>query len=210
MLLLILVVLISVIYPSRIAAAIAVPDVNRSWTLPAPRQNVIELTLPFLIIFSELRSAGGYIYDYFTKHQDVSHGVFSTDGISFEFFGLPSEKTEDAIGQSARHPIEMCLMLRSRVWLAPFDFGIVQQVEIIFCPVAEDPKFLEIKVRLVREAGEAMAWGRINKVFINRLRKQLLVWRSLDEDSRDYYKRNLHMHAKHRDLEPIDGGGQYD
>ncbi len=35
MVLVILVVLVSVIYPSRVAANIAIPDVNRSWKLPA-------------------------------------------------------------------------------------------------------------------------------------------------------------------------------
>jgi cell division protein FtsX len=36
MILVIMVVLISVIYPSRVAAAIAIPDVTRAWTLPEP------------------------------------------------------------------------------------------------------------------------------------------------------------------------------
>ncbi len=40
MILVILVVLISAIYPSRVAAEIAIPDVNRSWTLPASKGNL--------------------------------------------------------------------------------------------------------------------------------------------------------------------------
>ena len=80
-----------------------------------------------------------------------------------------------------------CIQLKARVWLAPFDFGIMQQVQIVFCPSEENDGFLEIHVFMVRETGEANAWKRINKAFINALRKQLLVWRSLDDNTRNEY-----------------------
>ena len=82
---------------------------------------------------------------------------------------------------------EACLQLFSKVWLAPFDFGIMQQVEIQFCPAAEESGYLEIKIRLIRESGEANAWRRINKTFLHALRKQLLMWRSLDTGSQDHF-----------------------
>ena len=72
MVLVIVVVLVSVIYPSKVAGQIAIPDVNRSWTLPAARDNMLELTLPFLMTYREHRSVGGYLFDYFEGHQDVS------------------------------------------------------------------------------------------------------------------------------------------
>ena len=81
--------------------------------------------------------------------------------------------------------------MTSRVWLAPFDFGIMQQVEILFCPSEENPGFLEIRVRLKRKTGEVNAWGRINKAFVNDLRKQLLIWRSMDGWTLAHYEREL-------------------
>jgi len=83
---------------------------------------------------------------------------------------------------------EACLQLHADVWLAPFDLGIMQRVGVQFCPAAEEPGFLEIQTRLVREAGEANAWYRINKSFLYAIRKQLLVWRSLDQEAHDYYE----------------------
>ncbi len=74
----------------------------------------------------------------------------------------------------------------------------MQGVDVQFCPAAEDPGFLEIKIRLVREAGEANAWRRINKGFLNELRKQLLVWRSLDEIAQDHYERALDLTLKEK------------
>ena len=46
--LVIVVVLVSVIYPSKVAGEIAIPDVNRSWKLPEVEGHVLDLTLPFL------------------------------------------------------------------------------------------------------------------------------------------------------------------
>jgi hypothetical protein len=75
--------------------------------------------------------------------------------------------------------------------LAPFDFGVNQLARLTFCPAAEDPDYLEIEVRVRREAGEANAWKRINKAFLNDLRKQLLVWRSLDDQAQTHYAKLL-------------------
>ncbi|MFC1815356.1 FtsX-like permease family protein [Thermodesulfobacteriota bacterium] len=190
MLLVIMVVLISVIYPSRVAAEIAIPDVNRSWKLPEAVDNVIELTLPFLMKYNEHNSIGGYIFDFFKSHQDVSHGIFSTGDLYFDFVCPTTLKSgaSETICPEGTCGMDACLRLHTNVWLAPFDFGIRQQVGVQFCPSAEEPGFLEIKIFLTREAGEANAWRRINKTFLHALRKQLLIWRSLDQESHDYFE----------------------
>jgi hypothetical protein len=193
MILVIIVVLISVIYPSKVAGQIAIPDVNRSWTLPPARGNFLELTLPFLMNYREHRSVGGYLYDYFEGHQDVSHGMFSTADIQFDFvcddppglskepYDCPEDRCED----------DRCLQIKSRVWLAPFDFGIMQSVDLLFKPAEDEPGFLEIKVQLIRESGEANAWRRINKTFLHEIRRQLLVWRSFDDQAKEKYEQLL-------------------
>ncbi len=200
MLLVILVVLVSVIYPSRVASQIAIPDVTRSWKLPDPEGNVLEITLPFYMKYNEHRGIGGFIFEYLRGHQDVSHGLFSTGDLSLAFMcpllsGI-AEKKPVCTDTDCRY--EACLNFHGKVWLAPFDFGIMQGVDVQFCPAAEDPGFLEIKIRLVREAGEANAWRRINKGFLNELRKQLLVWRSLDEIAQDHYERALDLTLKEK------------
>jgi hypothetical protein len=197
MFLVILVVLVSVIYPSRVAARIAIPDVNRSWRLPEPEGNLLEVTLPFLMKYREHLSTGGYLYDYFKGYQDVSQGAFSTADIDFAFVCPVPPVRNDLIPGATEDPScgEACLRLYTQVWLAPFDFGIKQQVEVQFCPAAEEPEFLEIKILLKRLAGEANVWRRTNKAFLHALRRQLLMWRSLDETSHAHYER-LMMSAK--------------
>lgn len=178
MLLVIGVVLVSVIYPSKVAANIAIPDVNRSWQLPDDDSGVLTLTLPFLIKNHEQECAACFVLDYYKAHRDVSHGLFSTDDIDFDFASMRPG------GIIAASPdARTCFFMGVRVWMAPFDFGIRQRVDIIFCPAESFPEFLEIKVRIVREAGERQTWWRLCRLFLNDLRKQLLVWRSLDPEA---------------------------
>jgi hypothetical protein len=190
MVLVIIVVLISVIYPSRVAGQIAIPDVNRSWTLPPAQGNMLELTLPFLMNYREHRSVGGYLFDYFEGHQDVSHGMFSTADIQFSFVcSDPPGLTKETVNcPEEKCEFDQCLQIQSRVWLAPFDFGIMQSVDFWFKPADDEPGFLEIKVRLIRASGEANAWRRINKPFLHEIRRQLLVWRSFDDPTKEKYE----------------------
>jgi len=193
MLLVIAVVLVSTLYPSRVAGQIAIPDVNRSWTLPPAEGNELSLVLPFLMTYREHRSVGGFLYDYFESHQDVSHGTFSTADVAFRFVceSPPSLKDERLDCPQGECDFDQCLHISSRVWLAPFDFGIMQGVDLRFRPASEDPGFLEIQVRLVRESGEANAWRRINKTFLHQIRRQLLVWRSFDDQTKLEYENLL-------------------
>ncbi len=193
MVLVIIVVLVSVLYPSKVAGEIAIPDVNRAWTLPKARGNSLEVTLPFYMSYSEHRSIGGFLLEYFQGHQDVSHGLFSTGNIEFGFIcqtapGLADE-ADDCPQQACE--FDACLQVRASVWLAPFDFGINQKVDLQFCPATDEPGFLEIKIRLVRESGEANAWHRINKGFLHNIRKQLLLWRSFELSTKQHYEQLL-------------------
>jgi hypothetical protein len=168
MILVIGVVLISVIYPSRVAARIAIPDVNRSFELPEPADDTIETNLPFFMKPEEHESVGGFLFNYFTGHQDISHGRFSTGRVDL----VPAEG-------GGRQPAPV--HLQARVWLAPFDFGIMQRADILFVRAPDQEDFLTIKLKISRESGEKSQWLRINKMFIHQLRKQLLIWRSMDK-----------------------------
>jgi hypothetical protein len=119
--------------------------------------------------------------------------MFSTADIEFSYScedppGLAKEPYECPEDQC---DYDRCLQVRSSVWLAPFDFGIMQTVDFAFKPAEDDPGFLEIHVQLVRESGEANAWRRINKTFLHEIRRQLLVWRSFDDPTKEKYERQL-------------------
>jgi hypothetical protein len=143
--------------------------------------------------YTEHRSIGGFLLEYFQGHQDVSHGLFSTGDIDFGFSCQTAPGIDDDADDCPQEACEYdaCLQVQSSVWLAPFDFGINQKVDLQFCPAADEPGFLEIKIRLIRESGEANAWRRINKGFLHSIRKQLLLWRSFDLPTKQHYERVL-------------------
>ena len=191
MLLVIGVVLLSVIYPSKVAGEIAIPDVNRSWSLPAAVGGRIRTRLPFLVKVREQECAGGFLLDYYQAHQDISHGLFATADVVYAF-ECPWDVPGAPVHPGTLHPefcdLRACMRVRATVWLAPFDFGIKQAVTLYFVPAGDTPGYMEIEVELDREAGEAGMWKRLNKGFVNDLRKQLLVWRSLEESVRMAYE----------------------
>ncbi|MGB3209675.1 MAG: FtsX-like permease family protein [Desulforhopalus sp.] len=191
MVLVIAVVLISVLYPARVAARIAIPDVNRTFKLPKPVDNRIQVTLPFLMKYREHESIGGFIYQYLVSHQDVSHGIFSTGPVQVVFSCSTVDEIHKMVAESDSPNNLRCLHLRSNVWLAPFDFGIMQTVDIQFCPALEGEEFLEIKITLHRQSGESGVWQRINTSFLHEVRKQLLVWRSFDHEAHEQLKESF-------------------
>jgi hypothetical protein len=181
MILVISVVLISVIYPARVAARIAIPDVNRSFTLPEPVNNTISVILPFFMKYDEHASVGGFLYSFFSGHQNISHGKFSTGPVELVYACDTVEEISNAIQMHDNPSRFTCVHLRTTVWLAPFDFGIMQRVDIQFCPARDNYDYLEIRITMHRESGESGQWQRINKLFVHELRKQLLIWRSMDQ-----------------------------
>jgi hypothetical protein len=123
----------------------------------------------------------------------VSHGKFSTSNIVLDFACETAPRLADQAGECPEGACEVpdCLHLITQVWLAPFDFGIMQRVEFKFRPSPDQPGFLEIHVRLIRESGESNTWHRINKGFLHDVRRQLLIWRALDDESKALYEARM-------------------
>ncbi len=191
MLLVIVVVLVSVIYPSRVAAKIAIPDVKQTFKLPAPIHDRIEIILPFFMKYEEHESIGGFIYSYLSGHQDISHGKFSTGPVDIIFSCATVDEIKEMVLKAAEPSALNCMHIQAKVWLAPFDFGIMQMIDIQFCPAREETNYLEIKITFARKSGEVGMWQRVNTLFLHDLRKQLLIWRSLDEEGHASYEKIL-------------------
>lgn len=202
MVLVISVVLISVLYPARVAARIAIPDVNRTFKLPLPIDNRIQVTLPFLMKYREHESIGGFIYEYLVSHRDISHGIFSTGPVEVVFSCSTVDEIHKMVAESDTPSDLRCLHIRSNVWLAPFDFGIMQTVDIQFCPALEGQEFLEIRINLHRQSGESGVWQRINTSFLHEVRKQLLVWRSFDHEAHEQLKESFQKVIAEKGLAP--------
>lgn len=173
------VVLLSVIYPARVAGRIAIPDVTRTFRLPAVQGASMTMPLPFLFKVPEQDCIVGFLLEYYQAHVDVAHGLFAVEDISVEYACPVGRKP----GSHAD-----CFTLSFCAWLAPFDFAIRQRVSIISCPSPDYPGFLEMNLTVVRQSGEKFAWHRLCREFVNDLRRQLLIWRSLDREEKERFE----------------------
>lgn len=167
------VVIVSAIYPSRVAATIAIPDVEKSWRLAVSTGDHMVIDLPFLMKQGEEVSAAGYLIDYLSAHREISHDVFTADDLV----------VNDPMPHAEGGPMPV-FSIAFRAWVAPFDLGLMQDVTLTFRDSASQPGYVAIQMEITRKAGEHNAWWRANQRFVNRIRKQLMIWRSLDEDQK--------------------------
>jgi hypothetical protein len=63
-------------------------------------------------------------------------------------------------------------------WLKPYDLGISQDVRFEAVPAGEFDIY-RIVVTIHRISGDTLSWQRMNRGFLNVLRKQFLVWRTV-------------------------------
>jgi hypothetical protein len=175
------VVFLAALYPAKMAAEIAMPDVNRSWTLPPPDGDTIILNLPFLLKYDEEEGVMGFLNAFYLSYRDIAHGAFIVDDVNLDVDNPPV--------RPAGMVAPICLLIRTNVWLAPFDFGIKQRLHLHCCPSPENPGYLEIAIHMIRLSGERSAWVRANRNFIKALRKQMLLWRLLDREAKAAFSR---------------------
>ena len=168
------IVMLSTLYPAMKASRSANPGIQRSWQLPPPREDVFDIHFPFTVSEYDLIGVMSYLEEHFRNFSDTSIGVFTS--LSCRVF---REAQSEKLGFEAR------------VALAPFDLGIEQSFTILSRP-SEVEGIDEIRVLIRRCSGAYGDWQRANKVFIRDIRKQFLLWRTLDDSvARKYRERTL-------------------
>ena len=165
------VVLLSSLYPARQASMMAVPDVTRRWKLPDPEGDHWHFEFPFTVGGKDVFGLSVFLVDYFESHTGESMGAFYTDGARFG-------SVEAATG--AGYTID------TTIWLAPYDLGVSQQVHFEAVPTGEHNIFA-MTLTIDRLSGDAASWRRVNQGFMNALRKQFLIWRTVDPSNRAKY-----------------------
>jgi hypothetical protein len=158
-----LTVLLSAIWPARRASRMSVPDVSRHWDPPPPQGEHWQIEFPFSVASYDITGITGFVARYF---KDAPEGVldeFSADGVRLET--VPGGKG----GQT-------WYRLSFRAWLAPFDLGVSQDVQVDFVPTGDFGTY-EVHLTLRLVSGDRANWIRLNKRFFHLLRKRFLLWR---------------------------------
>jgi len=172
-------VMVSTIYPAIKAGRSANPGVARKWKMPAPVDDGIDFVFPFTVSAEDMGGILAFIQEHFENHGDAAIGNFATSGVAMF-------NQADAQGMG----------LRAHISLAPFDLGVMQAFSMYSRP-SEIEGIDEVVVKLKRLSGTQGAWLRGNRVFIDDLREQFLLWRSLPISTVMHYRKQSEgIHSK--------------
>ncbi|MCS6860047.1 MAG: ABC transporter permease [Abditibacteriales bacterium] len=172
-LLVIVVVFLSALYPAWQAMRLAVPDIGAAWQLGAPEGDTWAFRLPFQVHRDWALALVTFLHNYFALHSEQAIGVFYTAGASIRKSG------EESNGAG------YCLTFTA--WLAPYDFGVSQSCRLETVPSMDEGTY-EFKLTIQRLSGDIPSWRRANKVFLNHIRKQFLIWRTVKLEDRLAYQ----------------------
>ena len=165
------VVLLSTIYPARMASRLSVPDVTRRWKLVPPDSDNWVFDFPFTVPQKGVEGIIIFLNNYFEGYKEESIGSFYTDHVK-----LAEKDSEHGNGYA----------IAMRIWIAPFDMGVSQMTELQFMPT-EDEGIMKIVLDITRVSGEHKTWVRLNKGFLGELRKQFLIWRTISAAQKNEY-----------------------
>ena len=162
-------VLVSTIYPAIKASRSANPGIQRSWKIGKPDGDVHDIVFPFTVSAYDITGVVSFLREHFQNFSDTALGVFATASVHV------FKQSDDKLGMQAQ------------VALAPFDLGVSEAFALMAQP-SEIEGIEEIRILLRRLSGTRGDWQRANRVFINELRKQLLIWRSLQPEIMERYR----------------------
>ena len=167
-----LVVLLSSLYPARQASQMAVPDVTRRWKLPPTKGDRWVFEFPFTVGGRDVFGLSVYLVDFFVAHESEDMGNFFTEGATFDAIETEAGKA---------------YTIDTTAWLAPFDLGVSQKVHFEAKPMEEYDIFT-LTLTIDRLSGDSASWQRVNQSFINALRKQFLIWRTVEPADKKRYR----------------------
>jgi len=163
-------VMVSAIYPAIKASKSANPGLMRIWRPPKPEGDIMDLVFPFTVSAYDITGVVSFLKEHFDNYSDTGLGKFMARGTQLV------RLDDGALG------------LTSRVSLSPFDLGVSQEFALRSTP-SEIPGIDEVKIHLQRISGQPKDWRRLNKLFLDELRRQFLFWRSLPHETMESYRR---------------------
>ncbi len=162
------IVFLSTIYPAIKAGKAANPDVARKWKMPPPEGDKLVFQFPFTVSSVDFGGILIFISEHFKNHADSSLGSFAASNVRI---------TRGETGG----------VLSADLTLAPFDLGVAEEFNMYSAP--SDIEGIDvITVSITRLDGSKGAWLRGNRRFVDEIRNQFLLWRSLPVDTVMHYR----------------------
>jgi hypothetical protein len=162
-------VLVSAIYPAIKASRSANPGILRTWRLPPPKGDVFDIVFPFTVSEYDITGVVSFLKEHFDNFGDTGLGVFM------------ARNARLVRGQGG------ALGLDAELALAPFDLGVTEAFELRSAP-SEIQGIDLVQIRIARKSGQPKDWKRLNKVLLDNLRRQFLIWRALPHETMESYR----------------------
>jgi hypothetical protein len=164
-------VLVSALYPAIKASRSANPGLLRSWQLPLPDGDTLSLTFPFTVSSYDITGVVSFLKEHFDNYSESGMGTFMARDTRLR----QPEGGDTDVG------------LRAELALAPFDLGVTESFDLHSTP-SEIAGIDEVRIILRRTSGQPKDWRRLNKVLLDDLRRQFLIWRALPQDTMEMYR----------------------
>jgi hypothetical protein len=161
-------VLISAIYPALVASRAAMPGGGNNFVIPEPTGDRLEIPFPFTVAARDVIGLLAYLRHYIHGHTEASVGCFTS-------------------AEAEMHTLNQSYAVTARIWLAPFDLGISQRFRMD-ARVTDVKAIYAVHISLQLLSGQRSAWRAVLGPFLQELRQQFLVWRTLDDTTRDRYQ----------------------
>lgn len=155
-------------YPLASVSKTVTPSLERKWRIPTrPRGDTWEIPLPFT--FREREMLAGlvaYLCEYLENRRERV-GTFTV--LDYRPFAEPERAG-----------------VRARVWLAPYEQNIIQEVAVSFSKSKTEARYLTT-LTAQRVSGPYDLWRKGCETFAREIREQLLTWRLISGDERRKY-----------------------
>jgi len=165
---------ISALIPSITAARMVTPSLERTWKIPTkPVMNAWEIPMPFTVESGkEAEGIINFLREYFESH-------LGEEALGFSVRNIKVRK----IMEERKPYMEISMETR----LTPYELGVTQLTMLRLLKTEAD-KWKTVCI-LERRGGTRTDWMRLNKDFLNMIREQLLLWKTLTSSEKEKYMR---------------------
>ena len=161
-------VLISALYPALMAARAAHPG-GRRLALPAPAGDTWTVPFPVTVPIRDVAGILAFLAHWLNAAGEAGNQSFTAGEVALD------------------HADDGDALLRAKVWLAPFDLGLSQTVSVEM-EIIDLPGSRGMSVHLERRSGGNSDWKRANVPFLREMRRQVLLWRTLEPEVMDLFR----------------------
>lgn len=161
---------LSTVYPAFKAFTVATPktDIEDKPTFEGDRMRAI---LPFALTGAQAAGGIGFLFTFIMDHDEV---------VGAESFFIKDPGKYKIPGSGGKG-----FFIDFDMWLAPIDLGNSQKVRI--WTEADEHEVMYIHVEATWITGDLSSWQTCNLGFLTTLRKQMLLWRMVEEEEREWY-----------------------